>query len=130
MRLLLLSGFIAFASSCGADSAATVSDETSISKLNANIDAWSRSLTATSQIQRSLRGYVEEVDEGEERTKGLDKAAEKLDDALATVLHLPAPKLPAGLSRAFLEKFDDIIPKVEAAMKNYPDDLSTAAIKQ
>ncbi|KAE8964841.1 hypothetical protein PR001_g28843 [Phytophthora rubi] len=127
MRLLLVSGFIAFASSCGVVSAATVSDETSISKVNANIETWPRSLTDTSQIQRSLRGYVEEV-EGEERTNG--KAAEKLDDALATILHIPPPKLPAGVSGAVLAKFDDIIPKVGAAMKNYPEGLSKAAIKQ
>ncbi|KAE8894751.1 hypothetical protein PF003_g21231 [Phytophthora fragariae] len=127
MRLLLLSGFIAFASSCVAVSAATVSDEISISKLNANIEAWPRSLAATSQIQRSLRGYAEEV-EGEERVNG--KAAEKLDDAFATIIHRSPPKIPAGLSGAVLAKFDDILPKVKAAMKNYPEGLSKAAIKQ
>ncbi|KAE9276183.1 hypothetical protein PF008_g29154 [Phytophthora fragariae] len=122
MRLLLLSGFITFTASCGAASAARISDE-----------AWSHSLTATNQVQRSLRGYVEEVSEDEDRAPGgasIEKAAGQLDDALATVLHRPPHRLSTGFSSAVLAKIDDITPKVKAAMKNYPEGLSASALKQ
>ncbi|KAE8985883.1 hypothetical protein PR001_g22763 [Phytophthora rubi] len=93
----------------------------SISKFNADVEAWNRALAADRQTKRSLRRYDEDDEE-----RGI---ADKIDDALAIVVHKPL-RLPAGVSTAALAKVDDVAGKVQAAMTKYPAGLSESTLQQ
>ncbi|GMF62826.1 unnamed protein product [Phytophthora fragariaefolia] len=124
MRFLSLLGVLALASSA---SVKAISDKTSIAKLNADVETWTRALTADHQLRRSLRRYADE----DERlfAEKLDDVINKIDDKLAIVVHKPL-KFPKGLKAAALEKADDVAAQVKAAMAKYPEELSASTLSQ
>ncbi|GMG15777.1 unnamed protein product [Phytophthora fragariaefolia] len=105
-----------------------ISGNTGIADLNADVDAWTRALAGGHQLVRSLRVF-DTTDEERTVADMVNDVINKVDDKLAIVVHKPFTHVK-GLTGATLEKADDAVAKVKAAMAQYPERLSDSTKAQ